>query len=163
VRQALEQGASQADRAQAADEAAARLRELIGIPPTPDAGVIVPQDFSPEGIPPQAVDISIAFFVTIAAIIIGLPIARAIARRLDRKSQTIVENADVSPRLDRIEQAIEAVAIEVERVSENQRYTTRILAELRSLPAPNPLEAWPAAGRHAQPEVGSVAPDRGRP
>src|SRR5258705_5801205 len=47
---------------------------VIGIPPPNE---IIPQ---------QAVDISIAFFLTIAAIIIGLPLARAFARRMDRKS-----------------------------------------------------------------------------
>jgi len=37
-------------------------------------------------IPQQVVDISIAFFLTMALIIIGLPLARAFARRMDRKS-----------------------------------------------------------------------------
>src|SRR5512132_1364829 len=36
-------------------------------------------------IPQQAVDISIAFFLVMAAIIIGLPLARAFARRMDRR------------------------------------------------------------------------------
>src|SRR5688572_132540 len=48
-------------------------RTVIGVPP---AGEIIP---------PQAVDISIAFFLMVAAIIIGLPLARAFARRMDRK------------------------------------------------------------------------------
>src|SRR5256714_14841802 len=36
-----------------------------------------------QGLPPEAVDISIAFFLTVAAIIILLPLARAIARSMD--------------------------------------------------------------------------------
>lgn len=39
---------------------------------------------------------------------------------------------------DRLEQAIEAIAIEVERVSEGQRFVTRLLAE-RGQPLPSPL------------------------
>lgn len=37
--------------------------------------------------------------------------------------------ADVSARLERIEEAVDAIAIEVERVSEGQRFTSRLLAE----------------------------------
>jgi hypothetical protein len=37
-------------------------------------------------------------------------------------------------RLERIEQAIEAVAIEVERISEGQRFVTRLLSEGDRLP-----------------------------
>jgi len=39
-------------------------------------------------------------------------------------------------RLARIEAAIEAVAIEVERISEAQRFTTRLLTERHGAPAP---------------------------
>src|SRR4051812_45348782 len=38
------------------------------------------------GPPPEVVDISIAFFLTVAAIVIFLPLARAFARRMDRRS-----------------------------------------------------------------------------
>lgn len=37
--------------------------------------------------------------------------------------------ADTSQRLERIEQAIEAMAVEVERISEGQRFVTKLLAE----------------------------------
>ena len=36
---------------------------------------------------------------------------------------------ELSARLERIEQAIEAIAVEVERVSEGQRFTTKLLSE----------------------------------
>ena len=42
--------------------------------------------------------------------------------------------ADVQNRLERIEQAVEAVAIEVERISESQRYLTKLMAEPKALP-----------------------------
>lgn len=38
-------------------------------------------------------------------------------------------NGETALRLDRIEQAIEAVAVEVERISEGQRFVTKLLAE----------------------------------
>lgn len=37
--------------------------------------------------------------------------------------------ADMAARLDRLEQAIDAVAVEVERVSESQRFLTKNLAD----------------------------------
>jgi hypothetical protein len=40
----------------------------------------------------------------------------------------------IEERLSRMEQAIEAVAIEVERVAEGQRFTTKLLSEKRGEP-----------------------------
>src|SRR5215208_7028798 len=45
----------------------------------------VPMPFEPV-VPPEAVTISIAFFIMLAVIIVGLPLARAFARRMDRKT-----------------------------------------------------------------------------
>jgi hypothetical protein len=81
-------------------------------------------------IPPQAVDISLAFFFTIAVIIIGLPLARAFARRMDRKGVAQMPN-EVSAQLAQLNQAVDAIALEVERISEGQRFTTRLLSEQR--------------------------------
>jgi hypothetical protein len=57
------------------------------------------------------------------------PIARALAKRIEGR----VPVAQVAPatdaRLDRIEHAVEAIAVEVERISEGQRFTTKLLAE----------------------------------
>jgi hypothetical protein len=44
-------------------------------------------------------------------------------------------SGELGGRMERIEQAVEAVAIEVERISEGQRFTTKLLSEIRS-PAP---------------------------
>jgi hypothetical protein len=43
---------------------------------------------------------------------------------------------EIATRLDRMEQAIEAIAVEVERVSEGQRFTTRLLSERSDAGAP---------------------------
>jgi hypothetical protein len=68
-------------------------------------------------------------FVTTAGATIS-SIARAYIRRLELKSQPrpTTSLAD-EERLERIERAVEAVAIEVERISEGQRFTTRLLAD----------------------------------
>jgi len=65
-----------------------------------------------------------------AAIAIFGPLARAHARQMD-KSVGSGTPAEVSGRLERIEQAVDAIAIEVERISEGQRFTTQLLSEGR--------------------------------
>jgi hypothetical protein len=72
-------------------------------------------------------------------IAIGVPIARAYARRLDSRPAPSIP-PDVAHRLERMEQAIDSIAVEVERISEGQRFTTRLLAE--RVPAPG-LSASP--------------------
>ena len=105
-------------------------------------------------VPPEAVTISVAFFVSCAFVAVGLPLARAFARRMDRRGAPAVAlPAETSSRFDRIEQAIDAVAIEVERISEGQRYSTKLMTEMRGLPAPNPLDAWPRGSDARQKEA----------
>lgn len=90
-------------------------------------------------IPPRVEEVAIAFFITVAAIFIGTPIARAFGRRMDRRPVAAAASAspEVVGRLERIEQAVDAVALEVERISEGQRYVTKLMGEPRALPAPN--------------------------
>src|SRR5688572_790991 len=111
--------------------------------------ITVTPQFGDNIIPSGAVDISIAFFVSMAFIIVGLPLARAFARRMDRRGES-GSASEITPRLDRIEQAVEAIAIE--RVSEGQRYTTKAIADLRGLPAANAVPGWPAGAREGQAE-----------
>jgi hypothetical protein len=93
----------------------------------------------PGFIPHEAVVIVQSFFFTIAAIALGIPIIRALTRRfVDRPPMVPAMSADVQNRLERIEQAVEAVAIEVERISEAQRYLTKVMVEARALPGAQP-------------------------
>ena len=71
-----------------------------------------------------------------------MPISIAMARRIWRGKRDIGPRPEdtVSPRLDRLEQAIDAIAIEVERVSEGQRFVTKVLTE-RPQPATRPPAA----------------------
>ena len=57
------------------------------------------------------------------------PIARALGRRIEGKVQAAQIPPATDARLDRIEHAVEAIAVEVERISEGQRFTTKLLAE----------------------------------
>ncbi|GAC1477263.1 MAG: hypothetical protein NVS1B4_19630 [Gemmatimonadaceae bacterium] len=64
----------------------------------------------------------------LAVVVILHPIARAFARRLERGGRHVVGSSDNSERLQRIEQAVESIAIEVERISEAQRFTVKLMA-----------------------------------
>ena len=90
-------------------------------------------------IPPQAVDISIAFFIMIAVMVVGWPIARAFGRRIERRGQVATLDAGTMDQLQRIEQAVDAMAIEVERISESQRFMARLQSE-----SAQPLPSMPS-------------------
>jgi len=84
--------------------------------------------------------------VAIIAIIMGTlsgvfyPIVRAWARRLEGKTATALPLAGIEDRLERIERSVDAMSIEVERISEGQRFVTKLLAEKATpqLPPHNP-------------------------
>jgi len=91
-------------------------------------------------IPPQATDIAVAFFTTIVIIALGIPFIRALGKRWERPALPPPTSSDVTARLERIEQAVEAVAIEVERIAEAQRFAAKLMAEQpkRALPDSQP-------------------------
>jgi archaellum component FlaC len=60
------------------------------------------------------------------------PIAFAISRTIWKRGSRPVAlpaSTDTTQRLERIEQSVEAIAIEIERVSEGQRFVTRIMTD----------------------------------
>ena len=62
--------------------------------------------------------------------ILGLPLVRVMARRLDRRDPPAPPGlAKIEERLARLEAGVDAIAVEVERISEGQRFTTKLLAE----------------------------------
>ncbi|HSA57658.1 MAG TPA: hypothetical protein VLE53_18230 [Gemmatimonadaceae bacterium] len=86
-----------------------------------------------------------------------LPFVIAYARRLWRRGAVVVPPvpAEVTERLTRIEHAVDAIAVEVERVGEGQRYVTQMFsgqAPPRAVGAgaAEPLEA---RAREASPEI----------
>jgi hypothetical protein len=99
-----------------------------------DAGhtaTTAPPAFDPSDmIPPQAVDMTYAFFLCVAVCVVGFPLARGFARLMDRKVHFKgVSAPDVTPHLRQLQESVDAMAIELERISEGQRFTTKLLAE----------------------------------
>lgn len=125
IRTTIQQQVEQA-RAEAAAAAGVAAQEGSDGPLTPTV-IVRPGGF--EEIPPQAVDISLMFFVTVFAIIVGFPIARAFARWIDRRGHEPRLPGDIATQINQIAQSVDAMAIEVERISEGQRFTTKLLAD----------------------------------
>lgn len=75
--------------------------------------------------------VPIAFFAMIVAVAIGLPYVRGMVRRWDREGAAPPVPSDLTARMERMEHAIDAIAVEVERISEGQRFTTKLLSESR--------------------------------
>ena len=68
-------------------------------------------------------------FLCAIVLAIGVPLARAYSRRMDADSRNPRLPTEVTERLERMEQALDSVALEVERISEGQRFTTKLLSE----------------------------------
>ena len=73
--------------------------------------------------------IPLGAFVMVAVVSLGVPIARAFGRRVEQGARRIELPPETTARFERMEQAIDAIAVEVERISEAQRFTTKLLAE----------------------------------
>ena len=77
------------------------------------------------------------FIISLVALALGgvivisiiATIGKILARRRDVGSLGDANTAQLDERLARIEQAIDAMAVEMERVSEGQRFTTKLLSD----------------------------------
>lgn len=102
-------------------------------------------------------------FVVLGFILL-LPVSFAFARRLWRRPKEAVlppNFADTADRLERLEQAIETIAIEIERVAEGQRYVSKILSKQSAGADANgaAVESAGANGAAPVPLLGPVAPE----
>lgn len=78
--------------------------------------------------------VPITFFLMIFGIVVGAPIARAYARRVERSGPTLPQLGEMMAKMERMEQTMDAIATEVERISEAQRFTTKLLTAAADAP-----------------------------
>ncbi len=104
----------------------------------------------------QITAISIVFTLAVLAPI-AIAVARSIFRRstIPKPSPQLMENA---ARLERMEQAVDSIAIEIERVSEGQRFVTQLLSKRTDQPALGEGVAPAQAIIVPQPEQNSFTP-----
>ena len=77
----------------------------------------------------EGIVIPLAGMLMIIVLAIGVPLVRALGHRWEKEARIPRGDSEVSQRLANIEQAVEAIAVEVERISEGQRFVTRVLAD----------------------------------
>lgn len=114
------------DRISAVDkqiaEANAQVARAASIP-----GAAVDPPERPQSGPPEEFWVLSGMMI----VFVFLPLSIAYARRIWRRSARIITAfpQELSDRLNRVEQTVEATAVEVERIGEGQRFMTKLFTE----------------------------------
>jgi hypothetical protein len=78
----------------------------------------------------------VGFFSTVIIVTLGFPLVRSYVKRKDHAPPRELVNLEA--RLGQMNGALDAMAIEIERISENQRFLTKLLAEREQVKAALP-------------------------
>lgn len=81
----------------------------------------------------QALALSIVFTVCVLGPL-ATGFARALWKRSNKPAAPLAVFNEAAQRLERLEAAVDAIAIEIERISEGQRFVTKLLSEAQPAP-----------------------------
>jgi hypothetical protein len=141
---AAEEGVRVAQLQRAADELGRRISAAEGAAMGGNVSVGVGDARTGVAVVPPRRDgmfrISSAEFGGLLALLFIIPLVVGLSRWIWRRTSAPLSTLDGSPQLARLEQAVEAIAIEVERIGEAQRFSAKLLAE-----RPVEAQAEPAA------------------
>lgn len=109
----------------------ARIAQKQGRPVGTSQVPVVPRfNFGPPNVA--------APIMSVVALVLLFPISVAWAKRMGRRfDRPAGVPSDMSMRLERMEHAIDTIAIEVERISEGQRFVTKLMADRATASAPS--------------------------
>jgi hypothetical protein len=129
----VDQRISELDKAIA--EADGQVAKAASVP-----GATVEPPEPPRQGPPEEAWVLGGMFI----VVVMLPLSIAYARRIWRRGAQVVTNIpkELIDRLARVEQTVEASAIEIERIGEGQRFMTRLFTEgpaAHALPGGQPV------------------------
>ena len=82
---------------------------------------------------PAKVIIAVSFFSAVAVSIRAIASAVLRYREMEMRDRSPISST-TEARLERIEQAVDAIAVEIERISEGQRFTTKLLSDRVTTP-----------------------------
>lgn len=120
-------GTPQAPTASLPGEATAAQAPQGGTPQ-----VIIPPPYRNNNneIPPEVIPIIGMVMGTGIAIALGYPIIRTITRMIERATdKRYVRGQDVEVQLKALQESVDTMAIEIERISESQRFQSKLLAD----------------------------------
>ena len=150
VRSAVQQAVEAATAAQSgqptAPQPATAPQAPVALPPIPEGGgrwVVDKQGdrtvITTTGVPPEVMPLAgmvqetaLGLLGLIAAMVILGPMVRMIARRFNRRTEIMAgsENTHVlQQQLLQLQQSVDAMSLEVERISEAQRFQSKLLHE----------------------------------
>lgn len=154
VQQAVREARSAAQEAQAAKSAGAQQAPTAPSAPVPiapipvgggrliidkrgDQTIITSAALPPEVLPlaKMAQDTALGFVGILAAIFILGPFARVLARRMDRRTEIAAAGAEakaLQQQLLQLQQSVDSMSLEMERIGEAQRFQSKLLNESRS-------------------------------
>ena len=100
----------------------AQVAQAAAVP----GAVIDPPPYVRQG-PPEEVFVLGGIFLFVAI----FPLSIAYARRIWRRSASVVASipSEIVERFTQLDQAVESIAVEVERIGEGQRFITRVLSD----------------------------------
>lgn len=88
----------------------------------------------PAAIIREAIPIFGISLAMMMVLLIGWPLARAFARRSDKRLELGAANArDLQPQMRQLQESLDLMAVELERISEAQRFQAKLMSE-RALP-----------------------------
>ncbi|MEO8622102.1 MAG: hypothetical protein ABI625_13615 [bacterium] len=90
-------------------------------------GAVVPPPREPRNGPPEEVFVLAGMFI----VVVFFPLSIALARRIWKRGAAAVTAfpQELADRLNRLDQSMDSIAIEVERIGEGQRFVTRVMSE----------------------------------
>jgi hypothetical protein len=123
-----------ADQAGAAAQSAADQvrQEIARIQETGQPQIIIPPPYrdSRNDIPPEVIPLVGMVMGTVMAIVLGYPIIRFIIKMIERRADnTTLRAQDVTVQLRALQDSVDTMAIELERISEAQRFQAKLAVE----------------------------------
>jgi len=145
---ALESRLTQVDaRITAVEAQIAESEKAVANAAAVPGAVVTPRPPIRQG-PPEEVFVLTGVFM----FIVILPLTIAYARRIWRRGAAVVSAIpqEIYDRFNRLDQAVDSVAIEVERIGEGQRFLTRVYAEQQKGLGAGPAERVEVAERERE-------------
>ncbi|MBL0169630.1 MAG: hypothetical protein IPP90_02720 [Gemmatimonadaceae bacterium] len=114
-------------RITATDQQLAKADQAVAEAAAVPGAVVEPPRFVRNGPSEEMVIVPIVMFT----LFFLFPLSLAWSRRIWRRSSTVIGAVpqEVRDRLDRMGEAVESIAIEVERIGEGQRFVTKVMSE----------------------------------